>query len=194
MQLNGMKSISKIFIAMLLSAVLFFISCGGSSPANKSSSESIYDIPLKGIKGTVINLNNFSGKKILFVNVASKCGFTPQYEELQELHEKYSDRLIVIGLPCNQFMNQEPGTNEEIIQFCKINYGVTFQLTEKINVKGPDQHPLYSWLTSKELNGVMDSKVKWNFQKYLVDENGNLIDVFYSAVSPMSNKITSLLE
>jgi len=179
---------------MLFPLVLILISCRGSSQPDTAASKSIYNIPLKGIEGTDINLNDFSGKKILFVNVASKCGFTPQYETLQELHQKYSDRLVIIGLPCNQFMNQEPGSSEEIIQFCKINYGVTFQLTEKIDVKGPNQHPLYSWLTSKELNGVMDSKVKWNFQKYLVDENGNLMDVFSSGTSPMSDKIVSLLD
>jgi glutathione peroxidase len=189
-----MKTINMFYTAIFFSLVLVLVSCKGSSQPGTVEAVSLYNIPLKGIDGSDINLGDFAGKKILFVNVASKCGFTPQYEKLQELHEKYNDRLVVIGLPCNQFMNQEPGTSEEIVQFCKINYGVTFQLTEKINVKGPNQHPLYSWLTRKELNGVMDSEVKWNFQKYLVDEKGKLIDVFYSATSPLSKQITSLLE
>jgi glutathione peroxidase len=188
-----MKKSSNSYIILLFAAVLIINSCKGSSQSDVVKSKSIYDISLKGINGEDINLNNFKGKKILFVNVASKCGFTPQYEKLQKLHEKYGDKIVVIGLPCNQFADQEPGTHEEILQFCRLNYGVTFQLTEKINVKGPDQHPLYSWLTRKELNGVKDSEVKWNFQKYLVDEEGNFIDVFYSVTSPLSNKITSLL-
>jgi glutathione peroxidase len=189
-----MKKLNNIHFIILFSSILLIYRCGGSSQTDIVRTKSIYDISLKGISGEDIDLNDFRGKKILFVNVASKCGFTPQYEKLQELHEKYRDKLVVIGLPCNQFKDQEPGTQEEILQFCKLNYGVTFQLTEKINVKGPDQHPLYSWLTRKELNGVRDSEVKWNFQKYLVDEEGNFIDVFYSVTSPMSNKITSLLK
>ncbi len=189
-----MKKPETNYVIILLTAILLIVSCGGSSQPDIVQPESIYDISLKGITGKDINLNAFKGKKMLFVNVASKCGFTPQYEKLQELHEKYGDRLVVIGLPCNQFADQEPGTHEEILQFCRLNYGVTFQLTEKINVKGPDQHPLYAWLTRKELNGVKDSEVKWNFQKYLVDEEGNFIDVFYSVTSPMSHKITSLLD
>ncbi len=189
-----MKKPETNYVIILLTAILLIVSCGGSSQPDIVQPESIYDISLKGITGKDINLNDFKGKKMLFVNVASKCGFTPQYEKLQELHEKYGDRLVVIGLPCNQFADQEPGTHEEILQFCRLNYGVTFQLTEKINVKGPDQHPLYAWLTRKELNGVKDSEVKWNFQKYLVDEEGNFIDVFYSVTSPMSHKITSLLD
>jgi len=182
-----MKKLNYSHIIILITAILLINSCGGSSQSDIVQS-------LKGITGEDIDLNDFKGKKILFVNVASKCGFTPQYEKLQELHEKYNDRLVVIGLPCNQFKEQEPGTHEEILQFCNLNYGVTFQLTEKINVKGPEQHPLYSWLTRKELNGVKDSEVKWNFQKYLVDEEGNFIDVFYSVTSPMSDKIISLLK
>ena len=179
-------------IHILLVFFMLFNSFKGISQSDVSQYKSIYDIPLESIDGKKINLNDFKGKKILFVNVASKCGYTPQYEQLQELYEKYKDKLVIIGLPSNQF-KQEPGTNEEIASFCKINYGVTFPLTEKIDVKGPNQHPLYAWLTKKELNGVKDSEIKWNFQKYLVDEQGKLIDVFYSATSPTSKAITSLL-
>jgi glutathione peroxidase len=188
-----MRKPNNIYTILFFTAFLLINSCRGSSQSDVVQSQSIYDISLKGINGEDIDLNNFKGKKILFVNVASKCGFTPQYEKLQELHEKYGDKIVVIGLPCNQFADQEPGTHEEILQFCRLNYGVTFQLTEKIKVKGPEQHPLYSWLTRKELNGVKDSEVKWNFQKYLIDEEGNFIDVFYSVTSPLSKKITSLL-
>ena len=119
--------------------------------------------------------------------------FNSQYDGLQELCQTYKDKLVVIGLPCNQFGGQEPGTANEIVTFCKANYGVDFPLTSKIEVKGASQHSLYRWLTSKLQNGVMDSKVRWNFQKYLVDENGQLVDFFYSTTSPMSSKIIKLL-
>jgi glutathione peroxidase len=130
----------------------------------------------------------------MFVNVASNCGFTKQYEELQHLYEEYKDNLVIVGSPCNQFGGQEPGQSEEIQQFCDDNYGVTFLLTEKIDVKGSNQHPLYKWLTTKDLNGKKRSNVKWNFQKYLLDRDGNLIDYFYSITKPMSTKITKYLK
>lgn len=155
--------------------------------------ESLYDIKVEGIEGKQLNLNQYKGKKILFVNVASKCGFTNQYDGLQELYSNYKDKLVVIGLPCNQFGGQEPGQESEIQSFCKLNYGVEFPMTEKIDVKGDNQHAIYQWLTQKEKNGKMNSSVKWNFQKYLVDEEGRLIDVFYSITKPMSTKITKYL-
>jgi|TARA_B100000470_G_scaffold87081_1_gene67160 glutathione peroxidase len=151
--------------------------------------DSIYDIKINNITGEPIELSDFKDKYLLFVNVASKCGFTDQYKDLQELHEKYKDDLIIVGLPCNQFGNQEPGNEEEISQFCQINYGVTFLLTEKIEVKGNTQHPIYKWLTDKNLNGVKSSTVRWNFQKYLLDPSGNLIDYWYSTTNPLSKKI-----
>lgn len=155
--------------------------------------ESLYDIKIEGIDGKLIDLNQYKGKKILFVNVASKCGFTNQYDGLQELYSEYKDKLVVIGLPCNQFGSQEPGKESEIQSFCKLNFGVEFPMTEKIDVKGDNQHSLYQWLTQKEKNGKMNSSVKWNFQKYLVDEEGRMIDVFYSITKPMSTKITNHL-
>ena len=155
--------------------------------------ESLYDIKIKGIDEKLLNLNEYKGKKILFVNVASKCGFTKQYDDLQELHSKHKKKLVVIGLPCNQFGAQEPGTKSEIQSFCRLNFGVGFPLTEKIEVKGENQHSLYQWLTQKDKNGKMSSSVKWNFQKYFVDEQGRLINVFYSITNPMSSKITKLL-
>tara|TARA_R110002033_G_C3832671_1_gene234126 strand:+ start:252 stop:791 length:540 start_codon:yes stop_codon:yes gene_type:complete len=158
--------------------------------SSKIDESSFYDIKINNISGEAINLNNFKDKYILVVNVASKCGFTLQYEDLQKLYEQYQDKLVVIGTPCNQFGNQEPGDSTEIKSFCKLNYGVTFPITEKIDVKGKQQHKLYKWLTSKVNNGIKDSSVKWNFQKYLIDTNGNLIDFYFSSTNPMSSKIT----
>ena len=137
-----------------------------------------------------MELANFKGKYMLLVNVASKCGFTKQYRALQELSDTFKENLVVIGFPCNQFGGQEPGSEEEILSFCEMRFGVSFPLTEKIDVKGPNQHPIYTWLTKKQLNGNKSSKVHWNFQKYLVDPEGRLIDVFYSTTSPKSRKIT----
>lgn len=154
---------------------------------------SIYDIPITGLTGEKINLAKFKGKKILIVNTASECGFTKQFGDLQKLHEKYQDKLVVIGVPCNQFGGQEPRNAQEIESFCQVNYGVTFLMTEKVDVKGENQHPLYQWLTKKELNGVKSSSVKWNFQKYLIDEQGNFIDYYFSLTNPMSSKITKQL-
>lgn len=155
---------------------------------------SIYNIELTSISGDPIKLSDYKGKKLLFVNVASKCGFTKQYDGLQELYETYKDKLVIIGLPCNQFGEQEPGNAEEIQSFCRLNYGVEFPITEKLEVKGDNQHAIYQWLTQKEKNGRMDTSVKWNFQKYLIDEEGRLIDVFYSITKPMSTKITQHLK
>lgn len=164
-----------------------------SSSSETIEKTSLYDIDINGLHGNPLNLSDFQGKHLLFVNVASKCGFTPQYKDLQKLSDSYQDKLVIIGVPCNQFGNQEPGDAQEIETFCEINYGVTFPITEKVNVKGAQQHPLYNWLTQKHKNGVKSSKVKWNFQKYLVDSNGELIDYFYSMTSPLSSKITKHL-
>jgi glutathione peroxidase len=161
--------------------------------ATETKKQIIYDIAINALDGKPISLKAFKGKKILFVNVASECGFTNQYKELQALSDTYTDKLVVIGSPCNQFGKQEPGNASQIQEFCELNFGVTFLLTEKIAVKGSKQHPLYQWLTSKELNGKKSSSVKWNFQKYLVDDNGNLIDYYFSITKPMSSKITKHL-
>ena len=160
----------------------------------QAPSQSVYDIKINSIDNEPINLADYKGKKILFVNVASECGFTPQYEDLQKLYAEYQDKLMIIGIPCNQFGEQEPGTASEIKTFCQANYGVTFLITEKVDVKGDNQHPLYQWLTDKSMNGKSSSTVKWNFQKYLLDENGNFIDFWYSITKPMSSKITKHLE
>ena len=130
----------------------------------------------------------------MFVNVASECGFTNQYEGLQKLYDTYKEDLMVIGVPCNQFGQQEPGTSNQIETFCKKNYGVSFLMTEKIKVKGKEKHPLYEWLTDKKLNGKSNTSVKWNFQKYIVGPEGEYIDYFYSMTKPMSSKITKLIQ
>jgi len=155
--------------------------------------ENIHNISIKDIDGNLIELSSFKGKYILFVNVASNCGFTKQYADLQALYQKYMSDLVIIGLPCNQFGAQEPAREEEIKQFCTKNFGVSFILTEKIDVKGNNISPLYAWLTNKKYNGVLNSSVKWNFQKYLVDRDGELINYFYSTTNPLSDKITSLI-
>ena len=177
---------------LILFTIMFSILSNSQTP--KEPVKSIYDIEINTLDGKPLELNTFKGKKILFVNVASECGFTKQYSGLQELYDKFKENLVVIGVPCNQFGGQEPGTANQIQTFCQKNFGVTFIITEKVDVKGDNQHPLYKWLTSKELNGNEDSTVKWNFQKYIVNENGQFVDFFYSMTKPMSSKITNLLK
>lgn len=157
--------------------------------------KTLYDFTVKSIDGTKYNLADLKGKKVLIVNTASKCGLTPQYEKLEELYKTYKDQnFVIVGFPANNFMNQEPGTDEEIKSFCTINYGVSFPMMSKISVKGDDIHPLYLWLTSKEQNGVMDSSVKWNFQKYLIDENGKLVKFFSPKTNPLDDEIVNWIK
>ena len=145
--------------------------------------ESIYAIKINSLEGIPIDLNSFKGKKILFVNVASECGFTPQYKELQKLHNLYEESLVVIGVPCNQFGKQEPGTSEEIQSFCDLNYGVTFPLSEKIEVNGSNAHPIYKYLKSV-LKGKLNDSIKWNFTKFLIDRDGTPYKRFSATVEP----------
>lgn len=154
----------------------------------------LYDIKINSLQNKPIDLAAYKDKHLLFVNVASKCGFTPQYKTLEELYKTHKDNLMVIGVPCNQFGSQEPGDAEDITAFCKVNYGVSFLMTEKIDVKGMHQHPLYTWLTEKDMNGTKSSSVKWNFQKYLVAPEGKLVDYFLSLTKPTSSKITKHLK
>ena len=159
-----------------------------------TATQSVYDIKINSLQGKPIDLGRFKGKKVLIVNVASKCGFTPQYRGLQALQDKYKESLVIIGVPCNQFGEQEPGNASDIQEFCKANYGVSFLMTEKIDVKGANQHPLYAWLTEKSLNGKQTTTIKWNFQKYLIDENGDFLDYFYSITSPSSSRLLKYLK
>jgi len=174
--------------------LLILISVVTMNLFSQTKESGFYSFKVKTLEGQDFDFASLKGKKVMIVNTASKCGFTPQYEDLEALHRQYGQKLVIIGFPANNFMNQEPGSAFEIRQFCTNNYDVTFPLMEKISVKGDDMHPLYKWLTEKDKNGVMDSKVKWNFQKYLIDENGKLVDVIYSKEKPGSNKVLAWLE
>ena len=180
-----------LVLFLIASAVLLyaFISKKGKP------SSSIHQFKVKTLEGADFDFANLKGGKILIVNTASKCGFTPQYKELEELYQKYKDQnFTIIGFPCNQFGGQEPGNSSEIHDFCTKNYGVTFLMMEKVDVKGDSICGIYKWLTSKDKNGVMSSSVKWNFQKYMIDENGFLVDYAMSFKSPLSSKITKWIE
>jgi glutathione peroxidase len=162
---------------------------------NNNKMKTLYDFKTKTIDGKDFDLATLKGKKVLIVNTASKCGNTPQYKVLEDLYQKYGgEKFVIIGFPANNFMGQEPGTNDEIKQFCQLNYGVTFPMMSKISVKGKDMDPLYHWLTEKALNGKMDSNVKWNFQKYLVDEQGKLVDTVDPKTSPESDQIVNWIK
>jgi glutathione peroxidase len=159
------------------------------------SSKTFHDFQATTITGEEISLSNFKGKKILVVNVASKCGLTPQYKELQELYDTYSDKnFVILGFPANNFLSQEPGTDEEIAQFCEVNYGVTFPIMSKISVKGDDIHPIYDWLTDEEQNGVWSGNISWNFQKFLIDEEGKFVKTLGPRTSPLDKEITDWIE
>lgn len=160
-----------------------------------SQSVNFHSFTVKSIDGNEVLLSDFKGKKVLVVNVASKCGLTPQYEDLEALYDKYKDKnFVVIGFPANNFLGQEPGTNEEIKQFCTSKFNVTFPLMSKISVKGRDIAPLYKWLTEKSENGKFDAAVQWNFQKFMIDENGNLVGYVSPREKPNCEKIVNWIE
>jgi len=163
------------------------------SAKEKNMESSFYDFKMKDLEGKEVDFSTFKGKKILVVNVASKCGYTPQYEALQELYKEYGDKVVILGFPANNFGGQEPGSNDEIKTFCSANYGVTFPMFEKVSVKGFDKHPIYRWLSDPEMNGWNDKEPSWNFCKYLLDEKGELIKFYPSAVEPMSEEILGLI-
>ena len=177
--------------------IMFLSSCLGLNKVKEKPQEmkiemksSIYDFKMEPLYGgELIDFSQYKGKKILIVNTASECGYTPQYKPLQELHEKHGDKVVVLGFPANNFGKQEPGSNKEIGEFCKLNYGVTFQMFEKISVKGEDMHPLYKWLSQKEENGWNDEAPNWNFCKYLISENGELLKFYGSSIDPMGKEI-----
>jgi glutathione peroxidase len=155
----------------------------------------VYDFKVPGLDGNTIDLSKYRGKKILIVNTASKCGYTPQYTDLEALYEKYKDKLVIVGFPANNFGQQEPGSNTEIKEFCTKNYGVTFPMADKVDVVGDNIHPLFRYLTdeAKKL-GVEDPVIKWNFTKFLVDRNGKVVQRFESAITPDSKEVTSAIE
>jgi glutathione peroxidase len=191
-----LKKMKKYYFILMV--VLFTFSCNqvksrpdnlGDVQNNESKMKTLHDFKMTSIDGEEIDFSQYKGKKVLLVNVASKCGYTPQYEDLQALHEKYGDKVVVLGFPANNFGGQEPGTNEEIASFCKKNFGVSFQMFEKISVKGEDKHPLYAWLSNKELNGWNDESPNWNFCKYLVNEKGELVKFYGSKINPFDDEI-----
>lgn len=161
---------------------------------NKAQAKSIHSFKVEALDGSTIDFSKFQGKKILVVNTASECGFTPQYADLEKLYEQYKDKLVVVGFPANNFGGQEPGANHEIATFCQRNYGVQFPMAAKVSVKGDDIAPIYKFLTDKKENGVKNTKILWNFSKILLDEKGNVIDSFISSTNPTSDSITKYLK
>jgi glutathione peroxidase len=159
-----------------------------------SPAKSFYSFTMNSIDGEPISFEKYKGKKVLLVNVASRCGYTPQYEKLQELHKKYGNKVVILGFPANDFGRQEPGNNKEIKEFCQKNYGVDFQMFEKIEVTGDNQHPLYQWLSKKDQNGWNDQAPKWNFCKYLISEKGELLKFYASGVDPMGKEILAEIQ
>jgi len=199
------KNVIKIKTMIKLSAMaLLLFGCvaqpkqGNSQSAELASdaistTKNIYDFKVESLDAGTINFADFKGKKILIVNTASECGYTPQYKDLQALYEKFKDKLVIVGFPANNFGGQEPGTATEIKAFCEKNYGVSFPMAAKVSVKGSDMAPIYQWLTSKAANGVLDAEIGWNFNKFLIDEKGNMVAHFPSKVKPMDEAIISKL-
>ena len=167
---------------LLLTAILLF-----------STTSSIHTFEFKTIDGKTMSFSSFKGKKILIVNTASKCGYTPQYEDLEKLHKQYGSKLVIIGFPANNFGGQEPGTNSDINSFCKKNYGVTFIMASKVSVKGSDMDPLFKWLTSQE-NPDFTGDIRWNFEKFLLDENGKLVHRYRSGTNPLDKDLINAIK
>ena len=184
------------FAPAFLSIVAILISSNFSVDHQiKNKKMSIHEFKVESISGESYDFSNLKGKKIMIVNTASKCGLTPQYQQLEALYQKYkNDNFVIIGFPSNDFMGQEPGSNEEIVTFCKKNYGVTFPLMSEVKVKGKGMCDVYSFLTNKSKNGLEDNKVQWNFQKYLLDENGYLVKVISPRITPDDSQISAWIE
>jgi glutathione peroxidase len=190
LSLTGKKTTIMTLSVLILFKFLFFF-----APAKAANvPASIYDFKVTALDGGTIDFAKFKGKKILIVNTASQCGNTPQYAELEAIYEKYKGKLVIVGFPANDFGAQEPGSDKEIATFCKKNYSVSFPMASKITVKGDQKAPIYQWLTAKKYNGLQDSEVKWNFQKYLIDEKGQLVAVFAPGMKPMNNDIITAIE
>ncbi len=189
---------SGIFVLLILIAVnismLLFLNFFFAPNPQTIVPASIYDHKVEALDGGTIDFSTFKGKKILIVNTASKCGFTPQYQTLEDMYGKYRDRMVIIGFPANNFFFQEPKGNKDIAEFCKKNYGVSFPMAAKVSVKGRNMAPIYRWLTEKKYNKLQDSKVSWNFQKYLINEKGELTDIFSPATKPDSKEMIEAIE
>ena len=188
--------LKRLFILMLSLTAIFQNCSNRKSNLNKNTiamKKSIHTFKVEGLNGGIIDFSTFKGKKILIVNTASECGFTPQYEGLEKLYETYKNQLVVVGFPANNFGGQEPGTNQEIASFCKKNYGVSFPMASKVSVKGDDIAPVFEFLTKKELNGVKNTSILWNFTKILLDKNGFVIDSYISSTLPTDESITQHL-
>ena len=192
-------------LVTMFSVVALFYSCQNQAQKKQTTAptaittpmakETIYQFKVEDLSGDSFDFSTLKGKKILVVNTASECGLTPQYEQLQEIYEKYKDKnFVIVGFPANNFGAQEPGTNQQIATFCQKNYGVTFPMMAKISVKGSDMHPVYQFLTQKVKNGLEDSEVQWNFQKYLINENGELVKVVSPRTLPTDAEIVNWIE
>jgi len=180
----------KVLAMMVLSSLFFW-----NSQVNAQKKQTIYQFKVEDLSGKSFDFASLKRKKILVVNTASKCGYTPQYKDLEALYKKYKNQnFVIVGFPANNFGQQEPGTNKEIASFCELNYGVSFPMMSKISVKGKDMHPLYQFLTQKSKNGLKDSEVEWNFQKYLINEKGELEKVLLSAVKPTDDEIVNWIK
>lgn len=182
----------KTFILFI--SVLFIANYSSNKITPMETLPTIYQFKVPSLDGGVIDFSAFKGKKILIVNTASKCGNTPQYEQLEELYKKYKDQLVIVGFPANNFGGQEPGSNEEIKTFCTQNYGVTFPMAKKVSVKGKDIAPIFEWLTHKSENGVMNAEIEWNFTKFLINEKGELVAKIFNRVNPMSDEVLQYLK
>lgn len=191
----------KAFFAIISALAIVAPNCStqaqqlaATGPKTKAMVASIYNFKMKDLSGKEFDFAKLRGKKVMIVNTASQCGFTPQYKDLELLYERFKDKnLVIVGFPANDFGAQEPGTNAEIATFCQKNYGVTFPMMEKSSVKGKNINPVYQYLTQKDLNGYKDSTVDWNFQKYLINEDGKLVMVVPSKVSPLDDSIIKWL-
>lgn len=181
--------------SILFTALFSFIFGKGISAQDTPVTPSVdfYSLSFKTITGETFKFDQLKGKKVLIVNTASKCGFTPQFKDLEEMNKQYGKNLIIIGFPSNDFLGQDPGSNTEIKEFCELNYGVTFQMMDKSSVKGKDKNPVYQWLSDKSKNGWNDNSPAWNFAKYLIDEQGRLVGFWPSKVKPMDKEIISKL-
>lgn len=187
--------INKVVRKILFLSLVWCCAVVSAQNTNQMDNTSIYQFTVEDISGDDFSLSDLKGKKVMIVNTASKCGLTPQYEQLEILYNTYKDQnFVIVGFPANNFGNQEPGSNEEIAQFCQANYGVSFPMMSKISVKGDDMHPLYQFLTQKEKNGLEDSEVAWNFQKYLIDSNGHLAKVISPRTLPTDESVVNWIE